>query len=73
MQNYSVGRFTFMNKVYSTEASELRWPPGEFARELGIVHRSGVVSRFVFDQMKGDEYAEYRSPVGNVRVIVFND
>ena len=78
MKTYSVERFTFENGVYSVEASELGWRPGEYSTELGITHRSGVVSRFVLREVshgpeKDIEYFKFGSVLGKHHVIVFND
>jgi hypothetical protein len=76
--NYSVSKFTFNNGVYGVEASELGWKPGEYPRELGIIHRSGVVSKFVLCGVQHGpdndlEHFEFENVVGKDKVIVFND
>ena len=72
MQIHSVEQFQFEDGRYSAEASMLGWPPGKVARELGIQHRSGVVSRFTLVKVQ-DELFEYKSVLGKDRVTVFND
>jgi hypothetical protein len=72
MQIHSVEQFTFNEGRYITEASDLGWPPGKIARELGIQHRSGVVARFTLVKVQEEQF-EYKSILGKDRVIVFND
>lgn len=50
MNCFNVAQFDFINGEYSAEASDLGLPPGAVPKEIGITHRSGVVSRFVFDR-----------------------
>ena len=68
----SVEMFHVTGSHYTAEASELQWPPGQFLQELGIQHRSGVVSRFELVSVN-EERAEYQCPNSDMRATVFND
>ena len=54
MTNYCVGMFTYDGNTYGAEASDLGLQAGQVPRELGITHRSGVVTRFVFSHCDYD-------------------
>lgn len=78
MQCYSVDKFNFSKEGYVTEASDLGLAPGAVPREIGITHRSGVVSRFVFNHVERDREGDvisfnYKSILGKDQVKIFND
>lgn len=78
MKSYSVGLFTHLKGVYGVEASDLQLAPGEVPRQIGITHRSGVVSEFVFADFgrssDGDvTQFNYNSSRGTEKLAVFND
>lgn len=78
MQCYNVGEFDFDQGVYAADASGLGLAPGIVPREIGITHRSGVVTRFVFDYFKRDSEGDvtsfnYKSILGKDQVKIFND
>jgi hypothetical protein len=78
MQTFNVGLFTFEGGVYASEASDLGLPPGEVPREIGVTHRSGVVTRFVFSHDGYDEDGDivsfnYRSTTGPEYLSLYND
>lgn len=78
MKNHSVGLFTWENTIYGAEASTLGLLPGEVPRETGITHRSGVITRFVFDQFEYDANGDcvsfnYNSTNGPEKLEIYND
>ncbi len=78
MRAFNVGLFDFSENEYSAEASGIGLKPGEVPGEIGITHRSGVVSRFVFERYQGDIEGNvtsfhYRSVLGKGKVTIFND
>jgi hypothetical protein len=78
MQNHSVGLFSFAGGEYATEASDLGLPPGKVPREVGITHRSGVVTRFVFSHFGYNDDGDivsfnYRSTSGLDKLALYND
>jgi hypothetical protein len=78
MTNYSVSMFTQEGNTYGAEASDLGLQAGEVPRELGITHRSGVVTRFVFSHFEYDLDGDivgfnYRSILGKATVQLYND
>lgn len=79
MKTYSVGVFTHSNGVYGVEASELGLEPGKVPQEIGITHRSGVVSRFKFTEFGYNKYGNvdqfnYAAADGGLsKLAVFND
>lgn len=79
MTNYSVGKFTYLDNVYSAEASDLAIAPGQVPLSLGITHRSGVVSkfRFVSDSVVNGEVTAFNyvgsSDILPARLVLFND
>jgi len=80
MTIHSVELFTHKDGNYITEASMLGWPPGQVPHEVGIQHRSGVVTRFSYHASQRDPegdtqswgYRSVGSPVGE-KLTVFND
>jgi len=72
MRIYRVEQFDRINDHYTAEASELRWPVCVPPAEIGIRHRSGVVSRFVIVEADEGSFV-YQSHLTRDRVTVFND
>lgn len=78
MKTYNVEKFTHHNGSYSTEASDLGLWPGEILEEVGITHRSGVVTRFRLQEVVRDREGDmisfaYQSTVGSEKLHIYND